>query len=524
MGSHDSDDTELLSHGEEEDQPPTQETEAKDGDASGSEDSDGDKKQKDIPYELLGSGGYAKVYIDRATDTVVRYQKKYRKISDKVSYLDHCMMLDLAVTHGFNKCIGMPYLHSHDLYEDPDRVKMMMRNHGISLYEMKKTYWAHEISEHLPTILYPVLQSCMMLYDNAIQHTDIKPSNIVVRMSDDENDESVPLESTLIDFNSVSMYVCCGERDNDTHWTYGIGTWNYVAPEILTATRPENTSMVWSFGVLIAYMIGWHPYEYQAHLPKGVTKEPSSQRFWTELLRKRRQQSAGMDGRYPLSERLRERLKAHSPFWLDIVEKCLVWDPRTRMGIHQLFAKVAAFANRKAYSTRFFANYIGSPATLFAGHDGQVLRTGMIDRIYMACDKVGDFGGFVRAVSFLDRAGPGQPVHDPDDPAPVDACCLMLAWMLENRYVMDDSVARRTLALIWPRLKMAETGVIYDRILGLCERLGWRLLQVTADVILSATTRPKDAIHSLYQVLRDRREPYTQRELSNRVCPRPQST
>jgi serine/threonine protein kinase len=93
-------------------------------------------------------------------------------------------------------------------------------------------------------IIASIIKQCMLLNKLGIQHTDLKPSNILIN--------ETTKEVTIIDYN-----ICSIKSSGKTHfgWSFGIGTWCFCAPEIIYNEEPSDTSCMdyWSFNCIFIY-------------------------------------------------------------------------------------------------------------------------------------------------------------------------------------------------------------------------------------------------------------------------------
>lgn len=121
----------------------------------------------------------------------------------------------------------------------------------------------------------------IFLHSIGIIHRDIKPSNIIIK----ENGTAV-----LIDL-SIARFINQQETD-----TQALGTPGFAAPEQFGISQSNNTTDIYSLGVLLNIMLtGSHP---SVDLPKGRLKKVVEQATSTQISK-----------RYKTAEKMKTALK-----------------------------------------------------------------------------------------------------------------------------------------------------------------------------------------------------------------------
>lgn len=111
-----------------------------------------------------------------------------------------------------------------------------------------------------------ICDALIFLHSMGIIHRDIKPSNVIIK----EDGTAV-----LIDL-SIARFV--NEQDNDTQ---ALGTPGFAAPEQFGIFQSNNTTDIYSLGVLLNIMLtGSHP---SVDLPKGRYKKVVEQATSTQI-------------------------------------------------------------------------------------------------------------------------------------------------------------------------------------------------------------------------------------------------
>jgi serine/threonine protein kinase len=187
----------------------------------------------------VSKGSYGVVKIDKQAGTARKKENLYDNDGD----LDFSSVMD-AVMSRFVSSIGSPYLAKLNSVDVGDsHIRLNMPYHGLPLADwISRTPKDRRLAK-LPMLLYQLASACEALLINDIQHTDIKPMNILI--GEDE-------QLVLIDYNIYSVKTV-------TAWVDGKGTWCYVAPEILIDSKPHDNSMTWSIGILISEILSGYP-------------------------------------------------------------------------------------------------------------------------------------------------------------------------------------------------------------------------------------------------------------------------
>lgn len=111
-----------------------------------------------------------------------------------------------------------------------------------------------------------ICEALSFLHSIGIIHRDIKPSNIIIR-----NDGT----AVLIDL-SIARFI--NEQETDTQ---ALGTPGFAAPEQFGISQSNNTTDIYSLGVLLNIMLtGSHP---SVDLPKGRLRRVIEQATSTQI-------------------------------------------------------------------------------------------------------------------------------------------------------------------------------------------------------------------------------------------------
>lgn len=229
-------------------------------------------------------GGYADTYICAKNKQVVKLCDKYhawkpvkvtkRKFpsSSSILIIHYSTICDLVFSKAFEKLRGFPTITNCELLDS--RIRIDMDYLGKTLHDACQTYSLHSRWKLLPKLIEQVSMQCMNLLFNGVQHTDLKPGNILI----DENDDF-----HVIDFNCMSTELPPMKSGGGRRWSLAIGTYNYIAPEILFSGRPHETSMVWSIGIVaLHWILGHYPIS-DERMVRYLKHVPTSQHHWKKL-------------------------------------------------------------------------------------------------------------------------------------------------------------------------------------------------------------------------------------------------
>jgi len=259
--------------------------------------------------ELIGKGSYSIVFLNKEKNVVTKISHLY-DYQNRTAYIDPSILTEIIMLKSLQQIPRIPKLLYVDFLNKVIHEKMEYC--GVTL-----TKWISDVSEdirksNILNIITQLAQICKSLMDNGYQHTDIKPTNILI------NPET--LKVTLIDFNLGSVLTT--NTFQQSKWSMSIGTWAYIAPEILTTDCPSNNSMVWSIGMTLGYLYyGGHPiYKYDQY-PKNET--PDS---WIETIEKLKEL-------YPDGLILTED---PDPFIASVYNKCLQYSPSIRANLEYI--------------------------------------------------------------------------------------------------------------------------------------------------------------------------------------------
>jgi serine/threonine protein kinase len=267
-------------------------------------------------YNHLIDGGYASIYYNSNINSVLKIQPLYNTIK-LYTYLCTSTLYESIIQHAL---INIPNVSSLDKYEISNNtyIAHYMPYYGITLHKYMKEYFENNLIINIKealSILLSITKVAIELYKKGMQHTDIKPTNILI-----SNTKTI----TIIDYN-----ICSVKSSGNTKygWSYGIGTWCYCSPEIINYEEPSDTSIVWTIGLLIVFLYCGHPLSSKYKNIHDYKKQSEWKAIFEDL---KRNHSNGL----PLSK---NQIK-HIPKGLyNIYTQCTYWNWRKRISLDQLY-------------------------------------------------------------------------------------------------------------------------------------------------------------------------------------------
>lgn len=260
-------------------------------------------------FKYLMHGGYANIYYNSKTLTILKVQPLYELTQQLCTS-------SLYETAFFNTLLNIPNsCHIKNFKIDDNHVYNYMPYYGKPLHEfvnLKKK----NISIYVLPIILSIIEKCILLYERGIQHTDLKPNNIII------ND--INANVTLIDYNICSIRTAGKTKYG---WSYGIGTWCYCSPEIVYYDEPCDTSMVWSIGLILAYMFNGHPLSTK---DKNIY-EYTEQNDWKTIYHNLRKKN--VNG-LPLYKEHKSLMPVRIQY---LYNCCTLWDWKKRPSLYELY-------------------------------------------------------------------------------------------------------------------------------------------------------------------------------------------
>lgn len=386
-------------------------------------------------------GSFATVKVNKNKTHAIKSTKVY----DDDGCLDLCSVTDAAISVfvSATNCLSLPRLREVSLDLPNNTMTISMPYYGESLQKwIQKTLQADRL-QMMPNLILQLIDACSALLIHDIQHTDIKPSNILIKSH----------RLTLIDFNIYSTKA--GAR-----WIDSVGTWCYVAPEILHRSTPEETSMVWSIGVLIAEMCDGYPLGRLESLVKDVNDRKQWQRLF---LKKQREYSTGL----PLTAR---HLTTMPSSYVSAFNSCTRWNHKQRCTLAQLRTIITETWNLSFMTYPPQQNIVFIDVVPCTSAD----RTKHIDRMHSLCNSDDGLRHlFYRSIWIYDRAQFDSPT-DLDIVTFISIAYIVCGYSIEKTFLQHvHSVFDKTL-----RYEDIEPNVI-----KFMKILKWNVFDKAADMI-----------------------------------------
>lgn len=429
-------------------------------------------------YELLHIGGYANVYYSKDSNLVRKVQSRYLKTEDQRDILHYSTIVDLVMHNSLKTVPGLPIVFKHNF--TTDTLQMVMPYYGKMLHTVISTVpqsGREQFTLHVATQLVDI---CLHLLHNGIQHTDLKPSNILLNTHD---------QVTIIDLNNVSTMAL---QNDQITWSEGIGTWNYAAPEIVYYSAPTDTSMVWSIGILLALMMtDSFPLEKKQHPRKDTI---SRRKFWQTTYKTFQKTNTYL----PLPSKHQCVMSEQLQY---IYERCTQFDPSDRLTMSELRSMIYIYRNRTTPPPLLLhtISWTADP-TRISKHT----RYDLICKIFDVCSEFNKLHLFSQIVSWIDRL-PFEVLHDVDV-----AGCFCLAWMIHGDYVFDDpdTTSRLSKILDIPNVE----DILMLHMIEIGTALDWNMWEKPFEVYMKQLNCPVN-VNKILDIMLNVSQPYTMEDI-----------
>lgn len=428
-------------------------------------------------YVLYTSGGYSKVYYNAVRNMI----KKVQPLWTENKFLQYSAIVDLSAHVSFATIPGLPVLSEFKVADD--EVIMYMPFYGVPVNKYVATFPPSEREKVVVNILLQLVDTCLHLFHNGVQHTDIKPSNVLV------SNENV---ATLIDFNIVSSMQC---QEDVLQWSNTIGTWNFCAPEIIWYSKPTCTSMVWSLGILLASLIYRFPLDASYKLN---SKNVSSRQFWQQTY-------FDIQSHHPDHLPLRNGHKLIMSKQLQFIyTRCTDWNAEGRVTLSELRSMLSLLLHG-SLPLPFYPQVISHEITP-CKHANRIEYIEKLQDILVTLQKE---HLLIRVISFWERLAAIREVSSEDMIA-----CILLAWMMLGDYVFDEVDEVKHVCASYD--VAYDVGQVSSAILRVAHSLGWMLWEKTSDVYLCEIGE-RGAVDRCIEHIMECNEPYSMEDLAIRI-------
>lgn len=371
-------------------------------------------------------GGYTDTYICTKNRKVVKFCDKYYSLetsstsktataSNKTHVYNnnhivhYSTICDLVFSKSLEKINDFPKINRCDIYDS--KVRIDMEYLGKTLHDVCHSYSIQTRWRLMPKFIEQIaLQSFNLLY-NGIQHTDIKPGNILL---DDQHNFH------LIDFNCMStVYI---DHTQTRKWCDAIGTYHYLAPEILFSGKPHDSSMVWSIGMVgLHWLLGHYPIS-EERMIKYISHPPSTHSQWKKIMYELRK-------KYPASMQLEKKYLETLEGWWTRLQPMLKWNPYKRWSLTTVL---------QAFHIHSLPRDIRVKNILYtadASHQDTYCRRTVIEKASQFLKHIQMEYLLSSSVILYDKCYPFFTTMDLDL---LYLCCWAIQGYLTNRFLFDD--------------------------------------------------------------------------------------
>ncbi|XP_076029415.1 uncharacterized protein LOC143018156 isoform X2 [Oratosquilla oratoria] len=282
--------------------------------------------------EVIGKGSFGQVIraLDHRTGEyvaikIIRNKKRFHhQALVEVKILDHLRRKDRDQHHNVIHMLDYFYFRNH--------LCITFELMGLNLYELikKNNYQGFSLSL-IKRFAFSLVQCLRLLHKENIIHCDLKPENVLLKQ---RGSSSI----RVIDFGS-SCYV------QQRIYTY-IQSRFYRSPEVILGLPYGLPIDMWSLGCILAELYTGYPLfpgenevEQLACIMEGLGMPPqhllitASRRrlFFDSKGNPRCVTNSKGKKRRPGSRDLNDILKCSDPHFVSFINRCLDWDPMTRM-------------------------------------------------------------------------------------------------------------------------------------------------------------------------------------------------
>lgn len=417
-------------------------------------------------YNHLIDGGYASIYYNSNINSVLKLQPLYDTAKTKITYLSTSTLYESIIQHAL---INIPNVSSLDKYEISNNtyIAHYMPYYGITLHKYMKNYFENNLIINIKealSILLSITKVAIEMYKKGMQHTDIKPTNILINIT--------TKTITIIDYN-----ICSVKSSGNTKygWSYGIGTWCYCSPEIINYEEPSDTSTVWTIGLLIVFLYCGHPLSSKYKNIHDYKKQSEWKAIFEDL---KRTHSNGL----PLSK---NQIK-HIPKGLyNIYTQCTYWNWRKRISLDQLYNLLLKELSPQppssslSISSMFGLNMVGS-VTSKPDYESDYIIPYKIEKeredafvnIWKICKHTKRYDLLTRSLILFDKYPKYHTSHSIFG-------CVLIAYLISGSLLSEQNFYNTALNILHVSIEDMNTAILKTLV-----DFDWKCYYETADTLI----------------------------------------
>jgi predicted Ser/Thr protein kinase len=431
-------------------------------------------------FSHLAKGGYATVTVDASHTCICKTQRLYNDLG----HLDGSSIIECVLLQAIQTLPCTPIVDK--ILVKAKEVDIHMRYHGITLTDWCAQNDLTTRRKHAYSMILSITRACLHLAHMGIQHTDLKPTNILIHAD---------LSVTIIDFNSCATR---STRKRDASWGYALGTWCYAAPEVVEHCVAADTTMVWSIALLLSYIYHKHPLH---SLWKGCHVKIEDRGEWYRFLGRLRDADAqGL----PLGHHVLQQIPLE---FHKVLQQCTRWRSSDRWSLEKLYRTLVAMRH-PADAIPNIPRY----KHIMYPRPHQEQRQQDVLQMYQWCLNTNNLYVLSRALGLYDR-------YTGDLTLTTCAAMLALSKMLVAEQLDAEDVATQRM---YDQFATTQPD-INEEIVAICTSFSWCAYDIPADVLVwdmyTELPRPsRRSIHNhVYAVQSNRTEPYTMHEIALQV-------
>jgi tRNA A-37 threonylcarbamoyl transferase component Bud32 len=188
--------------------------------------------------KLIDKGQFGEVRLAQNYESNKTYAVK---IIDKIKFKPRELDVNRNEAEVLSMCQNENIIKLIEKFESPDKIYLVLEYiEGTTLKKFLECANMNLNEGQLKNIIFKIAEALNYLSKLGVMHRDLKPENIMVTQD---------LQIKIIDFG-MSRIIAKGEKANEK-----LGTYLYSAPEILSNLKYNKEVDIWSFGVIMFYIL-----------------------------------------------------------------------------------------------------------------------------------------------------------------------------------------------------------------------------------------------------------------------------